>query len=141
MPSYTFECNRCDVTFHRTLKLGNHPTSACPGCGDPAKRALDSFGFAFKAPTAQTKHSPRAPNNTGVHKDDYPDADRAVGKSSEARWEEIEARGRVKQKAREMGQTHALIRHTAERHLDYEPMTEAGLQGRKKLYQTAKENS
>lgn len=104
MPKFAFDCQNCQLQFTKSLKMGLHPDFPCPNCDAPAPRLYEGFGFSFAAnPTAP-------PGNTGVSKDDYPTADQAVGKSSEDRWKVYNDRQAVKDKVREQGQTHALIR-------------------------------
>lgn len=129
MPKYTFSCEECSLEFERTLKMGEHLTHECPSCKQEAFRAWGEDGLSFSftgSPTGGTA-------NTGVHADDYPTADKAVGRDADARWEEIGAREAVKNQARAQGNTHALIRHNSRDHIDYEPMTQTGRQARKGL--------
>lgn len=127
MPQYTFECQTCEVRFERTLKMDNHLSHECPSCKEPAPRVLDNFAFQFG------KAEGAAPGNTGVHDQDYPTADKAVGRSAEARWAHINDRDKVKAEARKQGGTHALIRHTGDKFIDYEPMNAAGIDARREL--------
>jgi hypothetical protein len=84
-----------------------------------------SFGFA---------DSPNnAPANSGVHKEDYPTADHLIGKDAEKRWGTLHERERVKAAARQQGGSHALIRTTGDEFIDYEPMSNAGRNARRKL--------
>ena len=129
MPKYVFECQECQVRFERTLKMGDHISHPCPECTEEAPAVIEGFAFGFKEPSGS------ALANTGVHKNDYPTADQAVGKDSERRWETVHAREQVKAEARRQGQTDALIRHTSEQHIDYEPMSDVG---RKAHYNLAK---
>lgn len=128
MPKYVFECQNegCNCRFDRVLKLGDHPTHTCPSCGDDAPRCLEGEGFAFGF---QVKESQTG--NSGVHKEDYPTADQAVGRSATSRWESYEGRKKVKEEARTKGETHALIRHQGEGFIDYEPMSDNGFADRK----------
>ena len=132
MPKYVFECQECNVRFERVLKMAAHTSHECPSCTDPAPRVLDgqNFGFGF-AP------SKGAPANSGVHDQDYPTADKVVGRSANQRWGEYKAREVVKNQARKEGGTHALIRKTTKEYIDYEPMTPNGLGARKKLTKAA----
>jgi putative FmdB family regulatory protein len=130
MPKYTFECAECNLKFERNLKVGEHPTHECPSCEDPAPLVMAGFGFAFAEGNG-------APSNSGVHGQDYPTADQAVGRSASKRWETIAAREKVKRAAREQGQTHALIRHTGKDFIDYEPMSDTGREARRKLAREA----
>lgn len=104
MPRYTFECTGCNTQFTRTLKMGDHPTHACPSCGQEASRLWDGQKFGFDFAAGGT------PGNSGVSKQDNPTADQVVGRDAERRWGEIHARDEVKQKVREKGGTHALTR-------------------------------
>lgn len=132
MPKYSFECSPCDLQFHRTLKIGTHPTHECPKCGDQAPRLWESFGFAF-APGG------KAPANSGVSKHDYPTADYAVGRDADARWAEYRDREKVKQKVREVGGTHALIRKTGKDYIDYQAGGDNLIPTRKQLSKEAAE--
>lgn len=135
MPRYVFDCQTegCNLRFERTLKMGDHPNHPCPQCKTDAPRVLDQEGFAF----AFAQPEKAAPGNTGVHKDDYPTADHAIGKDAEARWGSYQEQAKVKAIAREKGETHALIRHQGKDFIDYEPMTDAGLSARKNLAKQA----
>lgn len=130
MPSYAFECPDCVLRFERNLRAGEYASYPCPGCGKIAPLVLSNFGFSFGQGSG-------SPANTGVHDLDYPSADKAVGRSAHDRWEYLHARDAVKRKAREQGQTHALIRHTGRDYVDYEPMSDAGREARKQLARDA----
>ncbi len=134
MPLYVFECQTCVLRFERSLKMDNHLTHECPSCHDPAPRVLngEGFGFAFA-------QGGSAPANSGVHGHDYPTADKAVGRSAAERWDLIRRREEVKKEARVKGGTHALIRRTGSDFIDYEPMSDQGLNARKKLAKEAAE--
>lgn len=132
MPKYAFECQTCNIRFERSLKMGDHPTHECPSCKDLAPRLLDGTAFAFNFAPGGT-----APANSGVHGHDYPDADRAVGRSADERWALIRERDKVKDEARKQGGTHALIRHTGTDYIDYEPMSDVGLSARRRLAKEA----
>jgi putative FmdB family regulatory protein len=128
VPRYVFECNDCSLEFERTLKMAENLTHACPQCGEDAFRVWDgNMSFGFKGSTTGSTA------NTGVHVDDYPTADKVVGRDAEARWAQYHERERVKQEARALGGTHALIRRTSRDFIDYEPMTQTGRQARKEL--------
>lgn len=126
MPKYTFDCT-CGLQFTRTLKIGNHQNHICPSCGGEAPRKLDRFDFKFGSTAGA------APGNTGVAKDDYPTADHIVGRDAEGRWDEIRARDQVKEKVREVGGSHALIRHSGEGYVEYEAGSPQLIEGRKQL--------
>jgi putative FmdB family regulatory protein len=130
MPKYIFECPVCEVRFERNLKVGDHPTHECPECQDQAPLVVSGFGFAFAEKEG-------AAANSGVHDQDYPTADKAVGRSAQRRWDYIESRNKVKEEARKQGETHALIRHTGDDFVEYEPMSDEGRKARKKLEKEA----
>jgi len=124
MPKYSFECPNCTVRFERNLRVGIHTMHDCPSCHEPAPLIMEGFGFAF----AEGK-----PTNSGVHGQDYPTADQAVGRSATSRWGELKERDLVKKAAREHSGTQALIRHTGKDYIDYEPMSDVGRVARRKL--------
>ncbi len=132
MPKYSFECQTegCDLRFERTLPMGDHPSHECPNCHEFAPRILEGFAFGFK-------NDPSQQGNSGVHKDDYPTADQAVGRDAERRWEHYAARDKVKAQARKQGETHALMRKTGTDYVEYEPMSDAGREARRNLTKTA----
>ena len=127
MPSYTFECPVCDLRFTRVLKMAVHVSHVCPNCKDLAPLVVEGFAFQFG------KSEGAAVGNSGVHDHDFPTADKAVGRSADERWALLNERDKVKKKARELGGTHALIRHTAPTHIDYEPMSPAGVSAHREL--------
>lgn len=126
MPRYAFECSTCVLRFERNLQVDTHASYPCPNCRGAAPLVVSDFGFAFAQGSG-------APANSGVHDLDYPSADKAVGRSASARWAHIKAREAVKEQAREQGETHALIRHTGNGYVDYEPMSDQGRAARKAL--------
>jgi putative FmdB family regulatory protein len=129
MPKYEFECAYCNLRFERVLKMGDHATHECPKCECDAPRVWDGFAFGFQeTPGAATA-------NTGVHDKDYPTADKAVGRSAEARWGEYDARNKVKKAVREQGGTPSLMRRNGKGFVEYEAMSDAGVQANTKMRQ------
>lgn len=130
MPRYVFECQNqdCNCRFERVLKMGDHPMHPCPSCREDAPRCIEGEGFAFGF-----KQEPAKEGNSGVHKEDYPTADHAVGRSAERRWATYDERRKVKEQARAAGGTHALQRQDAPSgdFVEYVPMSGAGLDARK----------
>jgi len=133
MPRYTFECVHCNARFTKTLKTGEHPTHGCPECGEEAPRLFEGQGFGFGFAEGGQ------PGNSGVSKHDNPTADQAVGQSAEARWGELEARKKVKDKVREVGDTHALIRRNGDGYVEYEAGGDPVLEKRRKLVKDGNE--
>jgi len=110
----------------------DHVKHPCPSCGQDAPRAWEeTFSFGF------SESKTAAPANTGVHKEDYPTADHLIGKDADTRWAMLNEREKVKNAAREKGGTHALIRHNSREYIDYEPMSETGLDARRRLAKAA----
>lgn len=132
MPKYVFECQTegCSLRFERSLKMDDHNSHECPNCHEQAPRILEGFAFGFK-------EEPGKIGNSGVHKEDYPTADHAVGRDAEARWGHYAARDKVKAEARTQGETHALIRKTGPNFVEYEPMSTVGREARRNLTKTA----
>ncbi len=128
MPKYVFECQDCNIRFERALPMDTHLSHPCPNCQTEAPQVIEGFGFAFKEGQGATA-------NSGVHKQDYPTADQAVGRDAEKRWAAIHERDAVKAAARKQGGTEALIRHQGETFIDYEPMSDTG---RKEHFNLAK---
>lgn len=132
MPVYEFECQECTLRFKRTLKMDEHTSHPCPKCAADAPRLWEGFGGHQFAPGGT------AVANSGVHDHDYPTADKAVGRNSEQRWDEIEAREKVKQAVREGGGTRALARRNGQDFVEYTAMTEDRMEKRKAAYKDAK---
>lgn len=132
MPKYTFECQMegCALRFERTLKMGEHGSHECPNCHEQAPRVMEGFAFGFK-------ESGEKVGNSGVHKEDYPTADHAVGRDAERRWGHLAERDKVKAEARKQGETHALMRKTGPGFVEYEPMSTVGREARRNLTRTA----
>jgi len=129
MPRYEFECQDCTLRFNRNLKMGEHPSHACPRCSATAPRLWDSsFGFAFSSGNG-------APGNTGVHKDDYPTADHGVGQDAQQKWAEIHARQATKKKVRDASGTDKLTRRDDPdgNYIDYEGLSDEGVEARKNM--------
>lgn len=129
MPRFTFECQigECNLRFEKNLKMGDYASYECPNCHDQAPRVMEGFAFDFKDKAGAL------PGNTGVHKDDYPTADQAVGKDADKRWEQHRERDVVKNQVRQQGGSPALIRRTAKdgSYVEYEAMSETGRQARR----------
>jgi putative FmdB family regulatory protein len=121
MAQYMFECPSCEVRFSRSLKMTNPESCACPSCGGESPRYWEGQGFGFGFEQGKT------PGNTGVSKHDNPTADQAVGSNADQKWAEFHDRDKVKQKVREVGQTHAITRrHVIEQG---KPLVEYGVGG------------
>lgn len=129
MPKYTFVCDACVIEFDRNLKMDQHLTHPCPSCTGAAPRLWEAAGISFNFADSPNG----SPANSGVHKEDYPTADHLIGKDADKRWGMINEREKVKNAARVQGDTHALIRTGTADYLDYEPMSDTGLNARRRL--------
>jgi putative FmdB family regulatory protein len=134
MPRYTFECQSCSTRFDRTLKMGDHPTHPCPACKDEAPRLFDkaAFGFGFAAGGG-------TPANSGVHDQDYPSADKIVGRSADVRWATYRERDKIKKQVRELGESPALERIDGDGYTEYTAMGQPQRDARAKLVDLAVE--
>lgn len=112
MPKYAFHCQVCATRFERTLKMGEHPTHACPGCSEEAPRLFTAFGFGFAAGEG-------AAANSGVHDHDYPSADKIVGRSANERWGQYREREKVKNQVRAKG-GQSLVRVDGDGFVEYD---------------------
>jgi len=132
VPKYVFECQQegCNLKFERMLKMGEHGSLECPSCHEQAPRVLEGFAFGFK-------EDPTKIGNTGVHKEDYPTADHAVGRDAEKRWGYYNEKEKAKGTARKVGETHALARKTGKDYVEYSPMPGPAREARKNLTKTA----
>jgi len=89
-----------------------------------------AFGFGFAA-------GGTAPANSGVHDQDYPSADKVVGRSAEARWATYRERDKVKKQVRQVGGSAALERLDGDGYTDYAAMGQPQLDARAKLVDLA----
>jgi hypothetical protein len=114
--------------------MGDHPTHPCPDCKDEAPRLFDKAAFGFGFTSGGT-----APANSGVHDQDYPSADKIVGRSADARWETYRERDKVKKKVREVGGNQALERIDGDGYTEYAAMGQPQREARSKLVDLAVE--
>jgi len=113
MPNYIYKCNACEVEFEELLinlddikKYSEH--HPCPECRRRSKRVkVNPVSFSFKAPGGQTQGS-GVHGQSGVHDLDYPNVDKAVGRSSSKKWEYYNERKSVRDKARRELGTNAV---------------------------------
>ena len=111
MPVYEYRCEPCGSEFEELLtQLDDvkkyaqwHP---CPSCGGRAERlgiSVTNFKFAGGVRGESGVHG-----NSGVHDLDYPSLDKAVGRSSEKKWQRINAQRAEREKIRRESGTNAL---------------------------------
>ena len=117
--------------------MSTHPTFPCPSCEEEAPRLFSGevFGFGFK--TSSSDVNGLSPSNTGVHDLDYPSADKAVGRSAEARWQTYRDRDAIKEKVRKNSKVTQLTRTDGEGYMDYASMSPGQREERKRLVKLA----
>lgn len=95
-PTFEYLCEDCKIVFEETLidpdevkeYASCHP---CKNCSSIAKRvAISLVNFQFKG----------TPGHSGSHDLDYPTLDKAVGRSSASKWEDINRRKEAADKVR-----------------------------------------
>ena len=53
MPTYEYECRRCNARFERQQSMSDEPVRECPSCGGEARRVISGgAGFVMKAGSA-----------------------------------------------------------------------------------------
>ena len=106
--------------------MGEHLQHECPRCQSDADRVWAGLGgHSFAAAGGG------ATANSGVHEQDYPTADKAVGRSADELWELNHERAKVKKAARESVGKPALIRTDGEGYSDYSHLPDPQLQVRR----------
>ena len=48
MPTYEYECGRCNYVFERKQRFDEEPVAICPKCEGKAHRVLNSVPIIFK---------------------------------------------------------------------------------------------
>lgn len=112
MPSYEYFCSKCNVQFEELLLLPEeakkymhqHP---CRKCKKPADRIMSKSSFTFKAPPGLTQGT-GVHGQSGVHDLDYPTLDKAVGRSSNKKWEMYNSKQQERDTVRKKYGTHAI---------------------------------
>jgi len=113
MPTFEYRCEACEVEFEELLIQQDevreyrewHP---CPSCKGRAERQkVSAVNFAFKAPGGQTQGS-GVHGQSGVHDLDYPQVDKAVGRSADVKWKHYGERKAARDKARRELGTNAV---------------------------------
>ena len=105
MPNYLYYCNDCEVEFEELLlHLSDvkeysdyYPCSVCHGRAERVR--VNSFAFNFKGGT---------PGNSGSHDVDYPSLDKAVGRSADKKWQNINQKKEARDKIRKEAGTNSI---------------------------------
>lgn len=48
MPTYTYQCSDCGVSFDQFQKFSDEPLTTCPSCSGSVRRVLHPVGVVFK---------------------------------------------------------------------------------------------
>ena len=49
MPTYEYECEKCEITFERFQNMKDEPVKKCPECDGPVRRLISAgAGVIFK---------------------------------------------------------------------------------------------
>lgn len=103
MPIFEYFCDDCEIEFEELLLkkaeveefVDHYPCPQCHGRAERVKVAEFAFKFAGGVRGESGVHG-----NSGVHDLDYPSLDKTVGRSSEAKWNNINKRQAARSKAR-----------------------------------------
>jgi putative FmdB family regulatory protein len=133
MPVFKYECSACGLVFDKlTPTLGGESEVSCLSCQGPAPKVITGSNFNFGS---------KATGPTGVHDVDYPNIDKAVGRSSEDRWTVYNTRKDfVKDTRKDFNQTQlGKIPIGNSINADYYPVSDQKLQTRKEVVNEYKE--
>lgn len=102
MPTYEYYCQTCNVKFDELLIQKQEIEEfqdfyPCPTCGELSPRVPSVINFQFKG---NAEGDPTKLGNSGVHDLDYPSMDKAVGRSANRRWKQINERKAKRDAAR-----------------------------------------
>lgn len=48
MPTYTYQCSDCGVSFDQFQKFSDEPLTTCPSCSGSVRRVMHPVGVVFK---------------------------------------------------------------------------------------------
>jgi putative FmdB family regulatory protein len=48
MPTYTYQCSDCGVSFDHIQKFSDDPLTVCPSCSGAIRRVIHPVGVVFK---------------------------------------------------------------------------------------------
>lgn len=65
MPTYTYECEECGVSFEARQKFSDEPITVCPECGGHTHRVPQAVGIVFRGSGWYAKDS-KGSNNLAV---------------------------------------------------------------------------
>jgi putative FmdB family regulatory protein len=110
MPTYSYCCEACSVEFDELLLSRKeiqqyekaHP---CPECHQLAPRTPATFAFNF---AGGVRGISGVNGQSGVHDLDYPSLDKAVARSSEAKWKKYQQEQNKRVQIRREAGTNAL---------------------------------
>jgi predicted nucleic acid-binding Zn ribbon protein len=103
LPTFEYCCNACEIVFEETFidpdeaKQYQHAHPCCK-CDAIARRIASTTNFQFKG----------TPGQSGAHDLDYPTLDKAVGRSSNQKWQEFNEEKEKRDKVRQESGQHAI---------------------------------
>ncbi len=48
MPTYSYKCEECGISFERIQRFSDDPLTTCPECNGPVHRVICPVGIVFK---------------------------------------------------------------------------------------------
>jgi len=48
MPTYSYKCEECGISFERIQRFSDDPLTTCPECNGPVHRVIFPVGIVFK---------------------------------------------------------------------------------------------
>lgn len=48
MPTYSYKCEECGISFERVQRFSDEPLKTCPECNGPVHRVICPVGIVFK---------------------------------------------------------------------------------------------
>lgn len=91
MPTYTFQCESCNIRFRRLVSTSEIQSQPCPQCTASSSRQMSTPSAKFS--------STETMGDTGVYDLDY-NPDKNVGRDAQLRWETIKDRESQKRRVR-----------------------------------------
>jgi putative FmdB family regulatory protein len=111
MPVYKYLCKSCGLEFDKLVSVSDaKKESDCISCSGKANKMITSANFNFKSKQEQ--------GSTGIHDIDYPNVDKAVGRSAETKWIDFRDRREVADQARDAYNAKYLGKIAVDSHTD-----------------------
>ncbi len=133
MPIFEYFCEPCNAEFEEALTnqddIKQYGTwYPCPGCGGYAARlGVSVTNFNFKG---GVRGESGVHGQSGVHDLDYPQLDKAIGRSSAKRWERIHREQAVRDQIRRETGTVGLVKEQTKDKTVFTPATQDNMKVR-----------